>query len=478
LITLRPYQEKAINDVRDMWRGGKRATIIVAPTGAGKTTVGVEIINGAVKKGSKIYWIVHRRELVRQACERLTTFGVDYGVIMRGHLREAWKPVQVCSVQTLLRRPHTNNPDIYFIDECHRALGDSYLKILAASPKARLIGLTATPWRTDGRGLGHLFDSIVECSSPAELTEQGFLVPARVFAPSAPDLEGLRKTAGDYNQKQLAERSDKATLIGDIVSHWKRLASGVRTVCFAVSIEHSKHIVQRFRDAGIPAEHLDGTTPQDDRDAILKRLESGQTRIVSNVGVWTEGIDIPSIGAVILARPTASSGLYLQMAGRALRPCEGKDEAIILDHAGCTMQHGFVTDDREFDIDGLTQRRKKGEAAERSVSVRICKSCYAAFPSTVNNCPGILQDGTICGQPYIVERQVEEAAGELEEVQRVYTIKKLSPNPVIARVQKVAEMMQYKPGWVYMQIQAINRGERPEIPARALAMEQLLREAV
>lgn len=469
-VTLRDYQVEAIQAVRRLFREGKRAPILVAPTGSGKTTVGAEIIRSATARERHTYWLVHRRELVQQASDRLKTFGVDHGIIMRGFPREHWKPVQVCSVQTLLRRAHTKAPDLYFIDEAHRALGESYTEILSRNPAAKLIGLTATPIRTDGRGLGHLFDSIVLCSTPQELTDRGYLVPARVFAPSAPDVTGVRRTAGDYNQKDLAERADKATLIGDIVDHWKRLASHCQTVCFAVSIQHSQHIVERFKAAGIPAEHLDGNTPTEEREAILHRIATGATRIVSNVGVWTEGVDVPVMACAILARPTQSLGLYLQMAGRVLRPYDGKTEAIILDHAGCTIQHGFVTDDRDWSLEGIEQgRKRKSDSEETGPGVRICQKCYAAFPSTVSLCPA-------CGAAYVVERQVEEKAGELQEIRPgAYKLpEKLSKNPKIAECQRIAAMMGYSGQWVSRQSWRINQGLEPQIPERVWSIRSLL----
>lgn len=469
-VRLRDYQEKAITDVQQAFRSGKRAPIIVAPTGSGKTTIGSEIIARTIIKGNRVSWLVHRRELVQQASDRLKQFGVDHGIIMAGKPREPWKPVQVCSVQTLLRRQHANKANLYFIDEAHRALGESYIEILSRNPEAKLIGLTATPVRTDGRGLGHLFDSIIGCSTPQELTDRGFLVPARVFAPSAPDLTGVHKQAGDYKAKELEERVDKATLIGDIVDHWRRLAYGRRTVCFAVTVQHSKHIVERFLAAGIPAEHLDGETPLAEREAILHRITTGETLIVSNVGVWTEGVDVPAMSCALLARPTQSMGLYLQMGGRVLRPYEGKDEAVILDHAGCTLQHGFVTDEREWSLDGDMKKKKDSSGdGPAAPGVRVCKECFAAFPNTVSACPS-------CGAPYVVERQVEECAGELQEIRPgAYQLpRELSKNKKIAEIQKIAAMMGYSRRWVSRQSYRIHQGLDPEIPERVWAVKNLL----
>ena len=327
--------------------------------------------------------------------------------------------------------------DLLIFDEAHRSLSPSYLSLAALYPDAVLLGLTATPYRADNRGLGELYDDLVVIASPRVLVAEGFLVEPRVFtipAAELPDLSRVRLKGGDYDETQLAAAMDQTGLVGDIVEHWRRLALGVRTVAFAVNVDHSKHIAQRFRDAGIAAEHLDGETPTATRDAILARLQRGETLIVSNCGVLCEGWDQPPVKCAILARPTQSTGLYLQQAGRILRPWEGQP-AVILDHAGCALEHGLPTEDREFSLEPPKRKRR---AENDAPSVKTCERCYAVLPTATRVCPA-------CGHEFLVEeRALEETAGELVEVRLATQDEKRA-----AWDQLCAERGKRKAGWVY-----------------------------
>ena len=241
--------------------------------------------------------------------------------------------------------------DLLIIDEAHHCPANTYRKIIDAYPQAVLIGLTATPCRGDGRGLGGIFDVIVECPQVAELIEQKYLVRTRVFAPVDPDLKGVETRVGDYVESQLAERMDRANLVGDIVSHWHRYGERRKTVCFAVNVQHSLHIRDEFIKSGVRAAHVDGTMPKPERDAVLARLASGETTLVTNCMVLTEGWDMPEVSCCILARPTRKMGLYRQMVGRVLRPAPGKVNAIVLDHSGAVFRHGFVEDRVDWTLD-------------------------------------------------------------------------------------------------------------------------------
>jgi superfamily II DNA or RNA helicase len=222
--------------------------------------------------------------------------------------------------------------------------------------------------------------------------------------PSLPDLTKIRVRGGDYDERSLAEAVNTASLVGDLIEHWKSHANGVRTVAFAVSVEHSRHIAERFRTAGVAAEHLDGSTPIAERDAILARVAAGTTRVVANCNCLSEGFDLPSVKCTILARPTKSAGLYLQQAGRILRPHEGLS-AIILDHAGCAAVHGLPQDEREFSLEGVTRR-----GASRDAPSRTCPECYAVLPASTQTC-------TECGFGFPSKELVpEENEGTLVEV--------------------------------------------------------------
>jgi superfamily II DNA or RNA helicase len=235
--------------------------------------------------------------------------------------------------------------------------------------------MTATPCRGDGRGLGSVFEEIVECPQIETLIELGFLVRTKVYAPSTPDLTGVRVERGDYVESQLAERMDKAKLVGDIVEHWHRLAAGRKTVVFATGVAHSIHIRDEFRRSGVLAEHIHGKTPVEERDAILARLSRGEVDVVCNCAVLCEGWDQPDVSCIVLARPTKHMGLYRQMIGRVLRPAPGKDHALVLDHAGATWQHGLVEEPVVWTLD--EDRRAENPDRPPAVGMRLRPSRHA-----------------------------------------------------------------------------------------------------
>ena len=333
-MKLRDYQSSAIQQVRDHIRQGSKKIIIRAPTGAGKTVIASFIINGAVKLEKNILFLAHRKELINQSSDKLDQLYVWHGVIMAKHPRHAPAlSTQVASLQTLVRRLGDDvrpDADLIIVDECHRSVSASYTKILECYPNAIVIGLTATPERTDGRGLGEFYDKIVQVSTIKELTKLGFLVPSRVMATERPKLSEIRTVRGDYDEKQTAEMFNTPTLTGILVKNYERFGGGRLAVVFAINVAHSKAIVQKFLNAGHKAAHVDGTTLGKLRDKILSDLALGIIKVVSNVGILTEGWDCPPVSCGILARPTQSRGLYHQMVGRFLRPHPGKTDALTL----------------------------------------------------------------------------------------------------------------------------------------------------
>lgn len=332
--TLRPYQTEVITEVDAAIEAGQRRVLLVAPTGSGKTVISSDIIKTTATRGRRVVFLAHRRELIRQASNKLHDAGIDHGIIQAGFPARPGERVQVASVQTLharaIRSTRMELPpaDLVVVDEAHHCTAQTYRAITDEYPDAIILGLTATPCRADGRGLGNTFSTLIECPSVAELIAAGYLVPTQVYAPTRPDLKGVRVERGDYVESQLAERMDKQELTGDIVMHWHKLASNRRTVVFATSVAHSVNLRNEFRATGVMAEHLDGSTPREDRDAILARLASGEIDVVTNCQVLTEGWDCPAVSCLVLARPTKSIGLYLQMVGRVMRPAPGKSNAL------------------------------------------------------------------------------------------------------------------------------------------------------
>jgi superfamily II DNA or RNA helicase len=433
---LRDYQSKAIEELRALIRRGQRRLLLVAPTGSGKTTVAAAMIEGAVQRGKRIIFLAHRSELIDQCSARLTGLGVEHGIIMANHPhRRQWLRVHVASVQTLVNR-EVPAPDLLFIDECHRAQSDSYRKLVARWSQAVVIGLTATPVRTDGRGLGgDLFQAMVQCPDVAALTEMGYLVPSTLYGPDPPKaLKAVRKLAGDYNQGQLAEVMDQRAVTGDIVGFWLKHGGGVKTACFAVSIEHSRHLVDQFRASGVAAEHVDGTSHPTVRTGILDRWKNGQTTIVSNVGIVTEGFDLPAIECVIIARPTMSLSLYLQMAGRGLRLAPGKIRCLIFDHGGCWARHGLPDDPREWELTDSRKVLKRQTADDLLAGVKVCPKCAKVSRAQVMVCP--------CGYRFSVRKAAMPKTAEGDLIERDSALRKMRAKNIPEAVRK-ARFMQW-----------------------------------
>src|SRR5512141_2773 len=381
-MELRPYQVEAIEATRERFRAGARRVLIVCPTGGGKTIIASEVIRSAVAKGSRVLFLAHRRELILQTCDKLNRFGVPHGVVMAGHPSAPQRAVQVASVQTLLRRRgQLTKLDLIFLDEAHHVTPENgYGQLLEWFPAARAVGLTATPWRLDGRGLADVFDGYVLARTPRELRDDGFLVPVGGWEYEAIDTTRARVQRGDFVTKDLEKAATSQRVVGDVVKEWCERANGCRTVLFAVSIEHSQLMVQAFRAQGGAAEHVDGEMDTSERDAILARLRSGETRLVCNCNVLTEGFDCPELECCVLARPTLSTSLYLQMVGRVLRPAPGKTMARLHDHAGCLAAHGHPYAERDYNPEvSRSGPRNKKEADGGEEAKRLCPKCRSVL---------------------------------------------------------------------------------------------------
>jgi DNA repair protein RadD len=369
-MSSRDYQEHVVGVLPGELEKHRRV-VAVGPTGCGKTVVAAMLIEFMADK--RVLFVAHRRELINQAHATFARHGITAGVIMADDDRvNPDARVQVASVQTLSARGVKAGYDLIVIDEAHRALANGYQDIAKVMPGAMVLGLTATPCRTDGRGLGEFFDSMVAIAKPSDLYAAGHLAkPVTYVAPKevADEVEratrGVRTRSGDYEPGGLGRAMNTRKLIGKIVEERQRLAPGVPTVLYAASVKHSRDIAAEFRAAGAKAAHLDGNTPTDERDGILQGLSDGSIEVVCNYDVLVEGWDLRSLGCVILARPTQSVSRYLQMVGRVQRPWEGK-APIVLDHAGNALRHGDPTKDRPWSLKyGDAVRTQEGEQQER-----------------------------------------------------------------------------------------------------------------
>jgi len=395
-MQLRNYQLDAISNLRKSIQKGNRKIILHAPTGAGKTVIATKLVSLAREKGNKILFLANRRELISQAKDTMSMFGIQAGIIMAGEEPDFNSPIQIASMQTYVRRmdlddlslnPWFHDADLIIVDEAHGSVSPSYRKILDSySGTTVSIGLTATPCRGDGRGLGEYYDDIVATTDIGELMTEGYLVHVRYFVPSTPDLEKIKTIAGDYDKKELGKRMDQKKLVGNIVENWLKIAPNRQTIIFAVNIKHSLHIVDSFTNIGIKAEHVDAKTPTDERSAILKRLREGDTQIVSNVGILTEGFDFPAASCIVLARPTKSLGLYLQMAGRGLRTFERKKDMVLIDHGGCVENHGLLEWGREWSVNGKEKAWKDKKKDGKNKRQSVCRVCTQVF-SGLSKCP-------------------------------------------------------------------------------------------
>ena len=410
-LTLRDYQQRAINDLRSAYRQGARAPLLVCPTGAGKTVVFSEVSASAAARGRQVLILVHRRELITQASSKLAGAGVDHGIIAAG-FPASDQPVQVASVQTLARRLASMawSPHLIVIDEAHHAVAGTWSSVLGHWPDAFRLGVTATPVRQDGRGLGAVFDQLVTGPAVANLVSWGFLSPARIYAPPmVADLTGVRTRAGDYATDQAAKRMDRPTVTGDAISHYQRLCNHKRAIAFCCSANHATSVAEAFNRSGIHAATLLGTTPADHRDQLVSRLVAGDLHVLVTVDVVSEGFDCPAAEAAILLRPTQSLGLYLQQVGRVLRPAPDKPHALILDHVGNVHRHGWPDDHRDW---SLADRERRGRSAGNAApTVRTCQQCFAAFkPQPICPC---------CGAPCAPSaREIRQRDGELQELAR------------------------------------------------------------
>jgi DNA repair protein RadD len=432
---LRPYQIDALENLRDGIRNGFRRQVLQLPTGSGKTRVAAAITELVRSKGKRVLFLADRIELIDQASMRFDAEGIDHGIIQGQHFR--WHPelpVQIGTIQTLLNR-EAMKFDLIVVDECHA--GGKRLNDWITKQDAVVIGLSATPW---AKGLGKIYQRLIVGTRVRELIEMGFLVDVEAYAPSTPDLSGVKVVAGEWVESELAKAVDTPRLVGDIVTTWIQYGEGRQTIVFGVDVAHSKHIVEQFRAAGVDAAHVDGYENAEARRDTIRRFRNGQLRLISNVGILDKGFDVPEASCIVMARPIRSSlMLHIQQIGRVMRPAPGKTNAIILDHAGNLLRHGFPTDELPEELDD-GKKKAKAEAKPQEKQPKLCPKCKAVKRPGVHVCPK-------CGFAPERQNEVFHEAGELAKVERKPKLSTIDKADLYAQIKFVQEERGRKDGW-------------------------------
>jgi DNA repair protein RadD len=434
---LRRHQVDLIDKIRAELRNGRTRIVAQAVTGFGKTIVAATMTRRTVNRDKRALFIVPAISLIDQTIDKFRAEGInDIGVIQADHpLTNPMMSVQIASVQTLARRQFPVT-DCIFIDEVHR-WHTAYAEWIFDPRLARIpiIGLSATPWR---RGLGQFFDSLVVSATTRQLIDQGYLSPFKVFGPSSPDLSEVRTLAGDYHEGDLGEVMNKNRLVADIVDTWKRLGQRRPTLCFAVDRAHAKNLQTQFIAAGDKAEYIDCNTPVSERNEIGRRFNAGEIEIVCNVGCLTTGIDW-DVRCIVLARPTQSEMLFVQMIGRGLRTAPGKDDCIILDHSDNHARLGFVTDIHHEELDD-GKARKKAASKPQELLPQKCPRCTFLKPPKVSTCP-------VCSFTPRPVCEVVTTEGELVKLARQNAPPLQDCRIFHAELRQIAADRGMKPGW-------------------------------
>jgi DNA repair protein RadD len=386
--------------------------LLQSATGTGKTVMIRDVIRRYLEQGGRdVVVVAHRREIIMQTSAKLDAVGIAHGVIQAGmeHLLRPYAKVQVVAIATLFVRAirgRAMSPPpcgLLIIDEAHHAVAEMYRKVIATYPNAMVMGATATPCRGDGRGLGGIFTKMICTGSTKAMIERGVLVKPIVYAPDNMEdvLRGVGLVAGEYNEGQLAERMDKAKLVGDICTQYHKHGQKRKAILFATSVAHSIHCCQELQKSGVRAEHIDGTTPKDIRDKVIGHLRAGEIDVLCNNLVFTEGFDLPDVSCIILARPTKRLGLFLQMVGRGLRASPNKTDCIVLDHSGATYEVAQPDDDIDWTLDPGTKAvskaqvaRKKAKDKERDGGILECQAPSKDFPGEI--CGAMRIGGQAC----------------------------------------------------------------------------------
>ena len=448
---LRDYQTLAIERLRASFASGHKRPVLMAPTGAGKTRIAAEIISLASAKKSRVAFCVPALMLIDQTIEALAVEGIIGVGVMQAdhHMTDASQPVQVCSVQTLHRRGFPD-VDLVIVDECHE-MHSCMMRWMEEKPALPFVGLSATPW---SKGMAKHYDDLIIVETTKGLIERGYLTPFRAFAPSHPDMSGVKIIAGEYHEGQSSEVMSDAKLVGDVVDHWINHAENRPTIVFGVDCAHAQALQAQFVDRGIACGYQDAKTSDGERAIIRDQFRDGRLKVVTSVGTLIRGVDW-DVRCIIDAQPTRSDIRHVQKIGRGLRPANGKADLLILDHASNSTTLGMVDEIFHATLDDGTRTVVERKAREAKPAVPSeCAKCHGLRPARVHVCPH-------CGFAPVRQSTVKHDDGELRELRPAMRGKRVSEKTITMRGQEIPlwEFMGalkrygtdhgYKPGWAF-----------------------------
>lgn len=473
MISLRPDQSAVVDETRSALRD-HQSVLIRAPCRFGKTVVAAYMAKSASERRKRVIFACHRDAILRQISSTFDRFDIRHGFIAAGRPSNPFAHAQVASADTLRNRlAMLKDCALLVVDECHLWNSKTRKLIIDAAKEAgaKVVGLSATPIRMDGKPLYDLFDHMVLGPSEAELIHRGSLATYRVYAPVSADLSGVHTARGDYVVAEVAERLDRPSIVGDAPATWKKYADGLRTVVYAINRAHGRHVLEAYQAAGIPAAYIDGETSKAEQIRIANALADGEIFVLVSVELLTTGYDLSSlvgrdvpIQCVQLLRPTKSLQLAIQMMMRCMTAQDG--DAIILDHVNMilnrdgTVNHGFPDDERDWSLDGSTTRRQEGVTP---FNVWTCETCFASIRSVKPVCP-------YCDAAHEVKpREILTEAGELKEIKReLARIEAKSKRIEVGRTKDldgladIAIARKYKTGWLISQAKL--KGINPRLP--------------
>lgn len=468
---LRPYQQKLFEDVRVAFRG-KRSVLMQLPTGGGKTYIFAKMTESALKLGRQIWIVVPRNELLQQASDTLVNINVPHGKIAAGINESLAYKVHVVSKDTLIRRYDKikRQPNLMIIDEAHLAL-DRYLEIANRFSNSRILGVTATPERLDGRGLSELYESIVLGPTLPELIELNYLTTVEYYSPPIQGLEEIKRRGTEYSPEELDGLLRRRKIYGRAIDHYRRHAENKPCLVYCRGVKAADEIADKFTNAGYRFENIDGTMRYAKRKALIDALKSGKIHGLTSCDLITYGLDVPRVECIIMLRPTLSRTLYLQMVGRGLRPYNGKEKCIVLDHVGNLREHGHPLAHYDWNFEGAEKRRKskKPDVAH----LRLCPEIdylYCEKP-TCTGCPHnkngkgrrnleelegnlekIESPVKLSDRPFDEQRKYVDKIGSLiDDFKESELVGKIAPGP-IGDMLSIANALGRNPMWVYHEL--------------------------